>query len=219
MFFQNFSRFLRAITVGGLLLAITHPLAAAQLSQAQLDELMRVTRMQDMISPAMAGVEQEIRQTMGQLAQQIGMDEARKQRFDQAVVQRLIPQIRNEMSWQKLAPLFQEAMMQAIDADDVEPMLAFYRSPAGRAYQAATMELFKDPNFINAEQTESMLMLQAKLSAADFQALVEFNDKPGVQRVQNRMEQIMPMIVERSVAPQIEKIVKSFMEQEFFNIQ
>jgi len=221
MFFQTFSRFLRAITVGGLLLAITHPLAAAPPSQGQLDEFLRASGMQDMLSSAMVAVEKEMRQSMGQLAQQIGMDEARKQRFDQAVVQRLMPQIRSEMSWQKLAPLFQEAMMQALDADDVEQVLAFHRSPAGRAYQAAAMELLKDPNFINAVNDpttgQAALRLQSKLSAADFQALMEFNNKPSVQRVQNRTRQIMPEIMQRSVMPRIEAVVQNFMQQELAN--
>jgi len=218
MFTPRFSKYLSIIVCTLLLTITTHPLRAAPPSPAQLDELIRASNIQEMLSPAMVALEKEMRQTMGGLAQQVGMDEARKQRFDQAVVQRLMPQIRNEMSWQKLAPLFQEAFMQALNADDVEQVLAFHRSPAGRAYQSAAMELLKDPNFVNAINNpttgQAALMLQSKLSPADFQAFMEFNSNPSMQRVQSRIRQIMPDIMQRSVLTRIESIVQNFMEQE-----
>jgi len=214
MFFPDFPNLLR-ITACALLLAVTSPLAAQAPSPAQLDEFMRVSRMQEMISPAMVGVEKEIRQTMGGLAQQLGMNPAQSQRFDQAVVQQLMPQIRHEMSWQKLAPLFQEAFVQILDVQDVERVLAFHRSPAGLAYQAAAMELLKDPAFINAINSgnaeQARLMLRPKMSNADFQALEIFNNTPGVQRVQSKAMQVLPVIIEREVQPKIEKIVENFM--------
>jgi len=217
MFTRQFSKFL-SIMACLLLLAVVNPLTAAPPSPAQFDEFVRASRLRDMLSPAMVAVEKEIRQTMGGLAQQVGMNAVQKQQFDQAVVQRLMPQIRHEMSWQKLEPLFQEALMQALDADDVEQVLAFHRSPAGRAYQAASMELLKDPNFVNAVNNpttgQAAAMLQPKLSAADFQALLEFNSNPNVQRVQRRIQQIMPSIMQRSVLPKIETAVQNFLEQE-----
>jgi len=207
-------RFLHTIACLILLVA-SLPLSAAPPSQAQLDEFIRASRIQDMLPSVTQAMDAEVRQIMSGLAQTLNLSGGEKQLFDRNVNQRLLPKIRHEMSWQQLEPLFREAFSQVLNAEDIQVALAFHHSAAGRAYQAVSIELLRDPAFIKSINDPDQLrhLYGQRLSPADFNVLVEYNNSAAGRRIEANSKQIMPQVMKR-IEPRIEQIVQTFLEEE-----
>jgi len=197
------------------LLLTSSSLWAGQASRAQIDALIQVAQAREMFSTLGPLMEAQTNAAMKEVVQSVGLEGAQKQRFDQAVAQRLLPQLRNEVSWQQLEPMIRDVFTRVFDAEDAEAAARFHQTPAGQSHRRAAMALMNDPNFMTIATNTQQLQqfLQQQMSAADIQAMQEFQNSASGQRIQTKMQQALPEVMQ-SMQSRIGNIVQNFLMQE-----
>lgn len=117
------------------LICLTAALATAQAappSAASIEALLTVTKAERMMDGMYASVEQMMRQGMQQAAQGQNLSDEQRRLLD-AAPPRLVKVMREELSYAALKPLYVEIYREAFTQDEIDGLLAFYRSPAGAA--------------------------------------------------------------------------------------
>lgn len=121
--------FKRCTLALALMLAI--PLAhAAPPSDAQLDALLEASRMERMLDQMWPRIE-AMQQQMLQQAMQ-GRDDPEARARAQRSLERSSAAMRRTLTWERLRPLMRDIYRQHLEAEDVEAITAFYRTPAGQ---------------------------------------------------------------------------------------
>lgn len=105
---------------------------AAPASQSSIEALLTVTKTESLMDSMYAGMDQMMRQGMAQSLQGKPLSAEQQRKLD-AVPARFIAVMREEMSWQKLKPLYVQMYRETFEQEEVDGMLAFYASPAGQA--------------------------------------------------------------------------------------
>lgn len=105
--------------------------AAAPASEASIRELLEVTRARAMLEQVYGQMESmyagSMRQAFGdELAPE---QEARMQRFST----RMTALMKQELGWDVMAPMYVDIYGKSFSEDEIQGMLAFYRTPAGQA--------------------------------------------------------------------------------------
>jgi len=118
------------LTLAVLLVSLTAHAAPA--SQKSIEDLLAATKMEAMMNSMHAGIDQTMRQGMTQATQGKPLS-AEQQRVLDGFATRFGAVMREEMSWQKMRPLYVQLYRDTFDQDEVDGMLAFYASPAGLA--------------------------------------------------------------------------------------
>jgi len=106
--------------------------SAAPPSQAQIDELLEVTRVRESI----AGMLPQIQTSQQQMIQQVlaGKDlSERQQREFDVMMATTMNTMAEILSWEQLQPLYRELYAQTFDAEEVQAMIDFYASPVGQS--------------------------------------------------------------------------------------
>ncbi|MEI2795577.1 DUF2059 domain-containing protein [Pseudoxanthomonas sp. F11] len=116
-----------------LLLAVIAPVPvyAAPASEASVHELLEVTRARQMLEQVYGQMESMY---AGSMQQALGDDvtpeaQARMQRFSA----RMTALMKQEMGWDVMAPMYVDIYSKSFSEDEIQGMLAFYRTPAGQA--------------------------------------------------------------------------------------
>jgi len=142
---------------------------AAPPSDASIEALMQVTRVESTMDSMYAGMEQAMRQIMAQSLKDKKLT-AQQQRALDLVPAKFVGVMREEMSWQKMKPMYLQIYRETFDQADVDGMLAFYTSPAGQAL------IRKMPLVIQKSMALSQSLMQSvlpKMQAAIMDALKE----------------------------------------------
>jgi hypothetical protein len=117
-----------------LLFAMMAPaftVSAAPASEASVRELLEVTKTRQMLDQVYGQLESMYSGSMQQALgdQMTAEDEARMQRF----AARMTALMKKEMGWDVLVPMYVEIYGKSFTEDEIQGMLAFYRTPAGQA--------------------------------------------------------------------------------------
>ena len=122
-------------TLAALLTAllVTGAAHAAPPSEASIDELLAVTRVQRMLDSMFVNVEQMMRQSMAQAAGSQPMSPEQRRVLD-ATPAKFTAVMREEMSWSNMRSLYVEVYRDTFTQEEVDGLLAFYRSPTGAAF-------------------------------------------------------------------------------------
>lgn len=107
--------------------------AAAPASAESVDLLLEVTRTRALLDQAYLSVEQTIRQRMEQAAAGRSLSEEQRRLLDTASA-RLADLMRSELSWDKLKPIYAAVYQETFDQDEIDGLIAFYRTPVGRSF-------------------------------------------------------------------------------------
>ena len=104
---------------------------AAPASEASVHELLEVTRARQMLQQVYGQMESMY---AGSMQQALGDDvtpetQARMQRFSA----RMTALMKQEMGWDVMAPMYVDIYSKSFSEDEIQGMLAFYRTPAGQA--------------------------------------------------------------------------------------
>lgn len=114
-----------------LLLVISFAAAAAQPSDAQLDELLAVTRVRQMVDGTLPQLEQQQREMMQQALIKSGKTSPEDQHRAERIASITNKRSREILAWDSLAPMYRDLYRESFDADDIDAMLGFYKSAAG----------------------------------------------------------------------------------------
>jgi len=108
---------------------------AAPPSAESVEALLVATRSEALAEGMYANLEQYMRQAMAAATQGQPVT-AEQQRVLDAVPAKFSAVIRQEMSWSKMRPLYVQIYQESFSQEEIDGLIAFYRSPAGQAFVA-----------------------------------------------------------------------------------
>ncbi|MDI9237923.1 DUF2059 domain-containing protein [Lysobacter sp. LF1] len=115
-----------------LLLALATPLAhAAAPTDAQIDRLLDVMRMRQALETMLPQVEAMQQQMFERMTADTPMS-AEQRALAQRILARTSQNLRNTLTWGKLAPIYRDVYRTTFDAQDMDAMIDFYGSAAGQ---------------------------------------------------------------------------------------
>lgn len=121
------------LLVSALLLATLGPAQAAPASSESIETLLTVTKSEALTDSVYAQVEQSMRLAMQQGAAGKTLTAEQQQIVDQ-MSGKLVALMRSELNWTKLKPLYVQLYSENFEQDEIDELIAFYRSKAGQAF-------------------------------------------------------------------------------------
>ena len=123
---RGFAALLTALLVAGAA-------SAAPASEASIDDLLAATRVERLLDSMLANVEQTMRESMTRAAGP-QPPSAEQRRVIDAGIAKFIAVMREEMSLARMRPLYAEIYRDTFTQEEMDGLLAFYRSPIGAAF-------------------------------------------------------------------------------------
>ncbi|WP_346837859.1 DUF2059 domain-containing protein [Microbulbifer sp. SAOS-129_SWC] len=109
--------------------------SAATPSDASIQELLEVSQSKQLLERSMSQVDDMMQKTMQQ--QMAGKQvSAADQKVIDKMSKDMVTLIKSEMSWDNMAPVFIDVYQQSLTQEEVDGMLDFYHSKAGKALVA-----------------------------------------------------------------------------------
>lgn len=109
---------------------------AAPPSDASIDELIQVARMREQTDTMMQGMEKDFAMNMDGMmagvAKRREVSSEMRQRM-QGMRRQMVQILREEMAWENIQPIYHQIYKESFTQEEINGMLAFYRSPAGQA--------------------------------------------------------------------------------------
>lgn len=105
---------------------------AAPASKESVEELLAVTRVERMMDQLYGGLEQSIRAGMTQAAGNRPLNDDQKKIFERMPAI-LVAALREEFGWATMQPKYVQIYQETFEQEELDGLLAFYKSPAGRA--------------------------------------------------------------------------------------
>lgn len=106
---------------------------AAPPSAESIDTLLSVTKSESMVESMYGNLEQTMRQAMDQAAGPKPPSAEQKRVLDAAPKQ-FMKVIKEELSWATLKPVYVQIYQESFTQEELDGLIAFYRSPAGHAF-------------------------------------------------------------------------------------
>lgn len=116
-----------------LALWIATSVSAAPATQESVERLLAASRAESLMDSMYGHMEEMMRQGMKQASagQSLGPEQ---QRMLDTMPARFVVLMREEMSWQKLKPLYVQLYRDTFEQEEIDGLLAFYAGPVGQAY-------------------------------------------------------------------------------------
>jgi len=134
-----------------------------------VEALLAATRAETMMNSMYAVVEQSMRDGMRQSMQGKTLTDEQQRVLD-AVPGKFIAVMREEFNWPKMKPLYVQLYRETFDQEEIDGLIAFYRSPAGQAFVNKMPTVMQKSMAISQAQLQTFL---PKMRAAMEQAMAE----------------------------------------------
>ena len=124
---------MRKIALCAAAMSLSAAAFAAPPGDASIDELIHTTRMREQTNAMLQNMEKELAESTRMFASMSGVkqDPARNKRMQN--MQRQMAQIlREEMAWENIQPIYRQIYKESFTQEEIDGMLAFYRSPVGQ---------------------------------------------------------------------------------------
>lgn len=157
------------VTAAMVILGAAAPVLAAPPSAESLDALFELTRAAALMDSVSATIDQNLRQTQEQALAGQKLSEGQRKVIE-AANQKSVQIVRDEISWAKLKPVYVSIYQESLTQEDIDGLIAFYRSPAGEAMmKKLPLVMQKTMTAVQA----SLAPMVEKLKAAQAQAIAE----------------------------------------------
>lgn len=126
---------MRKIAVCVAAMSLSAAALAAPPKEAAIDELIQVARLREQTETMMQSMEKDLATNMnGMMAGITGREisPAKRQRL-QGMQRQMVQILREEMAWEKIQPIYRQIYKESFTQEEIDGMLAFYRSPVGQA--------------------------------------------------------------------------------------
>ncbi len=153
-----------------LTLLLTSSLYAAPANDASIEVLMNMTKTESMTDMMYADFEQIIKSTLEQITK--GKPQtAQQQRALDSFSSKFSAAVREEMTWAKLKPSYVQLYRETFTQDEIDGLIAFYKSPTGIAF-INKMPLVMQKSIALGQSHMQTLMpkMQAALEEAEAEA-------------------------------------------------
>ena len=150
-------------------LAFSSIVDATTPSADSIEALLAATRVEKLGDTMLANIDQMMRQSMAASArgQQLS---AEQQRVVDATRAKLVQVLREELSWDKLRPVYVQIYQETFTQEEIDGLIAFYNSPAGAAFVEKMPVVMQRSMSIMQSRTAPMM---EKMKAAMQQAIAE----------------------------------------------
>ncbi len=151
--------FLVSLAVAGLAHAATP-------SAESVATLLNVMHAEELVRASSDNVERMMRQAVAQATAGKPMSDSQRRTLDGFIV-KYSATVRDEMSWDKVEPLYAQIYMESFTQEDIDGLIAFYRSPTGQAYVAKMPAVMAKVTGVLQQQIARMLSkMQADMRQA-----------------------------------------------------
>ena len=118
--------------VAAIVLSLVAPMAfAGQPTAKQIDEVLELTHAQALLESSLRQVEKSQRDMLDQVLKEERVSPEERAKID-AMLAKMSKSLQAAMAWEKLRPIYHRIYMASFEAEDVDAMIAFYRTPAGQ---------------------------------------------------------------------------------------
>lgn len=142
---------------------------AAPASEESVETLLAVTKSEAMIDAVYGQIEGLMKQSMQQAVGDKPLTEE-QQRVMDSLPARFAAVLRQEFSWALLKPHYVQLYRDTFDQDEVDGLIAFYRSRAGQAFVTKMPALMQQSMALSQQQMKNVF---PKIKAAMDEALAE----------------------------------------------
>jgi hypothetical protein len=133
-------------------LVFTASVHAAPASDASIDTLLTITKVERMLDGMFASLDPMMRQMTAGMLKGQKLSTGQQRSLDNMMT-KMTAVMRDEMSWANMRPMYLQIYRETFTQEEVEGMIAFYRTPVG----VATID--KMP----AAMQKSMTLMQARM--------------------------------------------------------
>jgi len=158
---------MRKLIVTAIVAFVTAQANAAPASPDSVETLLTVMKTEAMLDSVYASMEQIMRQSMQQAAGGKPMTPEQRRVLD-AVPGKFVTVMKSELTWEKLKPQFVQLYLETFDQEEIDGLLAFYRSAAGQAFINKMPTVMQKSMAIAQSQMQTLL---PKMKAAIEQAV------------------------------------------------
>lgn len=155
---------MRKLLLATLLIATFPAFAETPPSDASIRELMSVTDARKLLDASYAQMDGVMGQAMKQ-----ALGDAAATPAQQALIEEFqhksVDLVRTQMSWEKLEPAYSELYSKTFSQSEVDGMLAFYKSDAGRAVLAKMPKMMTNLTQMMVVQMQSFMPALQQLVA------------------------------------------------------
>lgn len=142
---------------------------AAPASAESVENLLAATKVEAMMDTLYANMEQMMRQGTKQTVQGMQISPEQQSALD-AVPTKFMAVMREEVTWEKLKPLYVQLYRETFEQEEIDGLIAFYASPSGQAF------VNKMPVVLQKSMAISQSLMQSlipKMTAAMKEAMTE----------------------------------------------
>lgn len=129
---------------------------AAPASDASVEELLEVTQSRNMMESAYGAMEGMLRQM---LAQNLGGRQLtpEQRRGMDLFLTKYTALLRDELGWDKMKPLYVEVYRDTFEQEEIDGLIAFYKSPAGQAFIRKMPVVLQKTMVLSQRQMQQLL--------------------------------------------------------------
>lgn len=123
---------IRTLITALVLVVSTASAAESPASEASIQEMLRITETRKLVDGMFPQIEAMMRSSMQQALKGHAISAEEQNAIDKMIT-KMLSTMQEELSWEKLEPLYLSIYQKSFTQEEVDGMLAFYRSPAGAA--------------------------------------------------------------------------------------
>jgi len=157
------------------MLTLSAGLFADEASKAtKVDELLKVMNVQATIDQVYGQMAKQVDSTTGAVAKQFNIPAS--QQPDMADMSKtLLAIVSDQLSWEKMKPLYEKIYSDVFDENEIDGLLVFYRSPVGQSFVTKTP-------LVMQKSSEAMQARMPELIAAIQKATEDFVHEHHLQK-------------------------------------
>lgn len=129
---------------------------AAEPSRESIEKLLVVTDVEKLLTSMQGQIETLLKTTMDQAFQgKVLPPEARQ--FSESFQRKMVVNLKEELSWEKMKALYMRIYVETFTQEEIDGMIAFYVSPAGKALVAKMPAVMQKTMTLTQERMAPML--------------------------------------------------------------
>jgi hypothetical protein len=157
---------MRSLAAAALMLLATHAFGAPP-TPASLDKLLAVTGVERNLAASRAYAEGMMRSMVDEQAGRRQMNDEQRQKLE-AMKEKVMDALREEMTFAKSRPYLIRIYAETFTQEEIDGLIAFYESPAGRAF-TAKMPMVMHKSMLAMQERMQPLMRRMEDSLKELQ--------------------------------------------------
>jgi hypothetical protein len=147
-------------------LIFASPAYCAPPSQESIDRLLVDAKVEQLLDTMLANVDQVMRRSMETSMQGRQLSPEQRQAVDGAAA-KFVQVMREEMTWDKLRPLYVQIYQDSFTQEEIDGLIAFYESPAGVAFvEKMPVVMQKSMSIMQSRMAAMMEKMKAAMKEA-----------------------------------------------------